>query len=45
MEKESEKLIAYISREDNWPVRKSDLVKKYLKQFIQFTNSIDFEKL
>jgi len=26
-------------------VWKSDLVKKYLKQFIQFTNSIDFEKL
>ena len=45
LDKEREKLIAYISREDNWPVRKSDLVKKYLKQFIQFTNSINFEKL
>jgi len=43
LDKEREKLIVYISRD--WPVRKSDLVKKYLKQFIQFTNSIDFEKL
>jgi hypothetical protein len=40
-----EKLIAYISREDNWPVRNSELVNKYLKQVIHFTNSIDYEKL
>jgi hypothetical protein len=42
---EREKLIAQIAKEDNWPVRKSDLVKKYLKQLIQFTESIDYEKL
>jgi hypothetical protein len=40
-----EKLIAYISREDNWPVWKSELVNKYLKQVIHFTNSTDYEKL
>jgi hypothetical protein len=40
-----EKLIAYNSREDNWPVRKSELVNKYLKQVIHFTNSVDYEKL
>jgi hypothetical protein len=40
-----EKLIACISREDNWPVRKSELVNKYLKQVIHFTNSVDYEKL
>jgi hypothetical protein len=43
--KERGKLIAHISREDNWPVQKSVLVNKYLQQFSQFTNSIDFEKL
>ena len=42
---EREKLIAYILREDNWPVKKSELVNKYLKQDIHFTNSIDYEKL
>ena len=26
---EREKLMAYISREDNWPVKKSELVNKY----------------
>ena len=31
-------------QEDNWPVQKSVLVNKYLQQFHQFTNSIDFEK-
>ena len=43
--KRKRKLIAYISREDNWPVRKSELVNKYLKQVIHFTNCIDYEKL
>jgi len=42
---EREKLIAHISKEDNWPIRKRELVKKYLKQVIHFTNSIDYEKL
>jgi len=42
---EREKLIAYISKEDNWPVKKSELVNKYLNQFINFANSIDYEKL
>jgi hypothetical protein len=40
-----DKLIAHISKEENWPIRKSDLVRKYLKQLIYFTNSIDFEKM
>jgi hypothetical protein len=38
-------LIAHISKEDNWPVRKSELVNKYLEQAIHFINSIDYEKL
>jgi len=45
LDKEREKLIAYTSREEDWPVRKSELVKKYLKQFTAFATSIDFEKL
>jgi hypothetical protein len=45
LDKEREKLIAYTSREDDWPVRKCELVNKYLKQFSMFAKSIDFEKL
>ena len=45
LEKEREKLIAHISREDDWPVQKSVLVNKYLQQLSQFTNFIDFKKL
>jgi len=45
LDKEREKLIAYTSREEDWPVRKCEFVKKYLKQFTTFANSIDFEKL
>jgi hypothetical protein len=44
-EREREKLIRHVSKQDNWPVDKSELVKKYIKHFFQFTNSIDFEKL
>ena len=39
------KLIANITKEDHWPVWKSVLVTKYLKQFTQFSNSIDYEKM
>jgi hypothetical protein len=45
LEKERGKLIAYTAKEEDWLVRKCDLVNKYLKQFTTFTNSIDFEKL
>jgi len=37
--------MAYISKEDNWPVKKNELVNKYLKQCTNFTNSIDYGKL
>jgi hypothetical protein len=45
LDKEREKLIAYTSREEDRLMRKCDLVNKYLNQFKQFKNSIDFEKL
>ena len=44
-EGEREKLIRKVSKQDNWPVEKSDLVNKHIKHFIQFANAIDFEKL
>jgi hypothetical protein len=44
LEKESGKLIANTAKKEDWPVRKCDLVNKYLKQFTTFTNSIDLEK-
>ena len=42
---EREKLIAQISKEETWPVTQSALVKKYLKQFTHFANSIEYDKL
>jgi hypothetical protein len=45
LQDEREHLIGKISRHDNWPVIKSQLGNKYIKHFIQFTNSIDFMKL
>jgi hypothetical protein len=43
---EREALMVYISKEDNWPVERNNvLVTKYLKQFTDFTNSIDHEKM
>jgi hypothetical protein len=45
LQRERKKLISNVSKPDNWPVNKSDLVNKHVKHLIQFTNSIDFEKL
>ena len=39
------KLIANITKEDHWPMWKSVLVSKYLKQFTHFSNSIDYENM
>jgi hypothetical protein len=44
-EREREKLISNVLKQDNWPVNKSDLVNKHIKHFSQFVNSIDFENL
>jgi hypothetical protein len=45
LQREKEKLIHNLSNQDSWPLKKSVLVKKHMKHFIQFVNSIDFEKL
>ena len=34
-----------ITKQDVWPRGKSDLVNNYIKQFTQFINSIDFDKM
>jgi len=45
LDKQREKLTAHTSREEDWPVRICELVKKYVKQFTTSANSIDFGKL
>jgi ribonuclease HI len=45
LHREREKLISSVSKQDNWPVNKCELLNKHTKHFIQFANSIDFEKL
>jgi len=43
--REREKLICKVSKQDNWPVTKSYLVNKFIKHFLEFTNTRDFKKL
>jgi hypothetical protein len=43
LHRKREKLISNVLKQDNWPVDKCELVQKYIKHFIQFVNSIDFE--
>jgi hypothetical protein len=45
LQMEWEKLISNVSKQDNWPVNKSDPANKHTKHFIQVANSIDFETL
>jgi hypothetical protein len=45
LQREREQLIHNFSNQHSWPVEKCDLVKKHTKHFMQFVNSIDFEKL
>jgi hypothetical protein len=45
LQTERENFISSIAKRDIRQLGKSELVNKYVKQFIQFTNVIDFEKL
>jgi hypothetical protein len=38
-------LVAHIWNEDHWPIKKSELLDRHLKQVIHFTNFIDYKKL
>jgi len=42
--REGEKLINKFSKQDNWPVKQSDLVNKFIIHFIEFTKRIDFKR-
>ena len=44
-ERERVKLISKVTKQDNLPVIKSDVVNKYIKYFLEFTNTINFKKL
>ena len=45
LQRESEKLISNLLKQENWSVNKSDLVNKDIEHFIQFTNSRFWENL
>ena len=44
-EEERDRLKAAVMRTDNWPVSKNSLIKNFNKDFIGFTNYINFDKL
>jgi hypothetical protein len=45
LQREREVLINSVTKQDTWPIEKSELMNKYLKYFTRFKNSIDFDKL
>ena len=45
LKNERENLKNSLLKVDNWPVSKSGLTSSYLKQFIRYINSKDFEKI
>jgi hypothetical protein len=45
LKNERGKMKTSVLRVGNWPVSKSELTNRYLKQFIRYVNSIDLEKL
>jgi hypothetical protein len=45
LRREREKLISKVSKQDSWPVTNSDLVNKFIKHSLEFTDTIDFKKL
>ena len=42
---EREILKTSVIKVGNWPVSKSELTNRYLKQFVRYINSMDFEKI
>jgi hypothetical protein len=45
LQREREVLIKSVIKQDTWPIGKSEIVNKHLKNFTGFINSIDFDKL
>jgi hypothetical protein len=45
LEEERDRRKAAVIRTDNWPVSENYLIKNFNKDFIRFTNFINFDKL
>jgi hypothetical protein len=45
LKNERETLKTSVLKTGNWPVSKSELTNRYLKQFIRYINSMDLEKI
>jgi hypothetical protein len=45
LQKERKELTTTILKTDVWPTNRPDLIKKYLKAFLQFTSAIVIDKL
>jgi hypothetical protein len=45
LKNERETLKTSVLKVGKWPVRKSELTGRYLKQFIRYINPMDFEKI
>jgi len=45
LKNERENLKTSVLKVGNWPMNKSELTNRYLKQFIIYINSMDFEKI
>ena len=45
LQRQRELLRNSVIKHGKWPVSKNELIKEYLKAFIKFTESVDFEHL
>jgi hypothetical protein len=45
LKNERETLKTSVLKEGSWPVNKSELTNRYLKQFIRYISSMDLEKI
>ena len=43
--KERDRLKKTALRENRWPINKRDLIRRYYKEFTNFINEIQFDKL
>ena len=45
LKNERETLKKSVPKVENWPVSKNELTSRYVKQFLRYINSMDFEKI
>jgi hypothetical protein len=41
LHEDRERLIAAVVEQDNWPINKDKLIKRYYKAFVKFTQQLD----